>query len=322
MDEGAKRTEETLKELEKRIAEVYREASESAAKKADDYFRRFEKKDAEKKKQVNAGTLTEKEYKEWRANQMLVGDRWNELRENLAEDYVNADKIAMKMVGEGAKDVYAHNFNYGTYDVERQSKVNTAFTLYDRSTVERLIKEKPALLPPYANPKVDIPKDRRWNQQVITSAVTQAVLTGQPIPELAKNIFTEIRSKADSTGMTKQQERALERKCRQAAIRSARTAMTSAQNAGRMDSYRRASDKGIVLKKVWQASLDNVTRDSHVDVDGEEREIDEEFSNGLDYPGGMGPPEEVYNCRCTLISKVDEEATWEKLKKMLDEMDG
>ena len=47
------------------------------------------------------------------------------------------------------------------------------------------------------------------------------------------------------------------------AIRTARTATTAAQNAGRMDSYHAAKGMGIKLKKEWLATLDGRTRHAH-----------------------------------------------------------
>jgi uncharacterized protein with gpF-like domain len=54
------------------------------------------------------------------------------------------------------------------------------------------------------------------------------------------------------------------------------------------------------------ATLDSRTRDSHRLMDGETVGVNEEFSNGLMYPGDpSGDPSEVYNCRCTVVSVVD-----------------
>ena len=94
-----------------------------------------------------------------------------------------------------------------------ESKINTSFTLYNHAAVERLIKENPNLLP--LNPNLDIPKDLRWNQQHINSAITQGILQGKSIPDIAKDLQRV-------TGMDES-----------AAIRNARTAMTGAQNAGK-----------------------------------------------------------------------------------------
>ena len=41
-------------------------------------------------------------------------------------------------------------------------------------------------------------------------------------------------------------------------------------------------------------------------MDGEVRDVHEQFSNGLQEPGDYsGDPSEYYNCRCTLVSVID-----------------
>ena len=88
------------------------------------------------------------------------------------------------------------------------------------------------------------------------------------------------------------------------AMRNARTSVTYAENKGRFDSMKAAQDNGTILKKVWYATDDGLTRDSH-QITGEERDLDEVFSNGCEEPGDPGaPPEEVYNCRCALGTRI------------------
>ena len=66
---------------------------------------------------------------------------------------------------------------------------------------------------------------------------------------------------------------------------------------------------GIPLKKVWIATLDNRTRHNHAVADGQTVEEDKPFTVGgyeLMYPGDPnGPGHEIYNCRCTMIAKVE-----------------
>lgn len=288
-DEGFKQSEKMLNELEAKIHKEYAQASKEMADKATAYFNRFKSKDLEQRDRYESGEISKKEYTEWRKRQMATGKRYIAMRDTLAKDLTNTDKIAMKMVNQALPDVYALNMNYGTYSIEKDSKINTSFTLYNHAAVERLIKDNPKLLP---NPKVDIPKDLRWNQQHIQSAITQGILQGKSIPQIAKNLQSV-------TGMDER-----------AAIRNARTAMTGAQNAGRLDSMKRAQARGIGVKKGWLATLDHVTRDSHVDLDGEVQELDRPFSNGLMFPGdASGIPAEVYNCRCRLTHEYDKYKT-------------
>ena len=89
-------------------------------------------------------------------------------------------------------------------------------------------------------------------------------------------------------------------------MRNAGTMLTSAQNGGRIDSYKRAESMGIKLKKMWLATLDGHVRTSHRMLDGEVKGNDEAFSNGCMFPGDpKGAPEEIYNCRCTLITQLN-----------------
>lgn len=61
----------------------------------------------------------------------------------------------------------------------------------------------------------------------------------------------------------------------------------------------KAKDRGADVVKIWDAALDAKTRDSHARVDGEIRELDKKFSNGLMFPGDpSGKAAEVINCRC------------------------
>lgn len=80
----------------------------------------------------------------------------------------------------------------------------------------------------------------------------------------------------------------------------ARTEGHRIQQTSSRDAQYAAKKKGADVLKQWDAALDGRTRDSHARVDGEIRELDEKFSNGLMFPGDpSGGAAEVVNCRCT-----------------------
>ena len=110
-------------------------------------------------------------------------------------------------------------------------------------------------------------------------------------------------------------------------IRYARTMTTGAENAGRINSYKRAENMGIEIEQQWLATLDNRTREEHREMDGEHVKIGEKFSNGCEYPGDPnGDPATVWNCRCSLIPLLigidDEDVTdlSERESSKLDDM--
>lgn len=298
-DIGNELTELKLRLLENRIHKVYTQAYEEMEVKCDEYFAKFAELDKRKAQKVKDGKMTFAEYRKWRKNKMLVGDEYKAMRDKLIEDAVNADKIAVAYINNSLPDIYATNINTEIYEIEHMTQIDTSFTLYNRDTVRRLMIDNPDLLP--INPNLDIPKDRLWNKRHINQVLTQAVLQGESIPKIVKRL----QKVTDMDNRT--------------AVRNARTAVTSAQNAGRMDGMKREIGMGIALKKVWLATLDSRTRDSHVLLDGEERELDEEFSNGLLAPandggGGHARPEEIYNCRCRLGRQYDKYKTdWSNL---------
>lgn len=279
-------TDKRIAELEKRLAEEYKQAYKETKDKLEKYLSDFKRKDEKKRQEVENGTLSEKDYKTWRRNQMLTGQRWADMVDTLAKDLNNVNVIAAQIVSGEMPEAFSLNANYSAYEIENGYRQNYGFTLYDRDTVDRLVSENPDLLP---EPSVDIPADLRWNKQKIVSNITQAVLQGKSIPEIAKSMQTVV-------GMNKA-----------SAVRNARTAMTGAQNAGRQQAYERAAAMGIKLQKEWIATLDGRTRHSHGMADGQKVDINGMFSVGgckMRYPGDVanGTAAEIYNCRCTMCT--------------------
>ena len=295
MDEGFKQSEKMLNELEAKIHKEYAQAYKEMEEKVVNYYAKFKKQDDIQRAKYEAGEISKQQYADWRMRKMATGKQYIQMRNTLVEDLSKTAQIAMKYADDRAIDVYALNMNYGTYSIEHDSRIDTSFTLYNHDAVQRMIKDNPDLLP---QPKVDIPKVERWNRQHLQSAITQGLLQGESIPKIAKRMQRV-------TNMD-----------RSAAIRNARTAMTGAQNGGRFDAMKRAQERGIAMKKGWLATLDGRTRDSHAAMDGEEVELDEEFSNGLMFPGDAnGEPSEVYNCRCRMVHVFDKYKTdWSNLE--------
>lgn len=285
MDKGYDETERLLKRMERDIKREYRRAEKDLQEKIDKYYADLDRKDKVWAEKVRKGEKTEAEYKQWRTGQLCIGKRWENQKAVIAQDLTNTNQIASRIVNKNMADVYAINHNFATYQIEADAHLDTSYTLYNHDTVERLLRDKPDLLP---QRKVDIPKDLAWNKRQLQSVMVQGVLQGESIPHLAKRL-------AETVGDMN----------RKAAIRNARTMTTSAQNGGRVDAFKRAEALGVDMVQEWRATFDNRTRHSHRQLDGERRKIGEVFSNGCRFPADpKGEPSEVYNCRCALEGKV------------------
>jgi hypothetical protein len=130
---------------------------------------------------------------------------------------------------------------------------------------------------------------------------------GEDVSVLKKKITAQV-SRGISTGMSfaqvAQQLSAYTNIGFNNAVRIARTEGHRVQVQSAMDACYKAKDRGADIVKKWDATLDAKTRASHVMVDGEIKELDEKFSNGLMFPGDpSGRAAEVINCRCALLQK-------------------
>lgn len=298
MDIAHKDTDTLIDKAEKKVKKEYAQAQKEIERKAKAYFASFADKDAKKLELVAQGKMSQDAYNAWRAQQLLVGEKWNNLSTSLAKDLSNARNISASIVKGYMPEVYALNHNYATYEIEAGLGVDTSYTLYDRQTVERLLRDNPQMLPDPSEAIKDQIKEKkieRWSKQKMTSALTQAILQGESLDKLARRLRSVTSMDAAS------------------AIRNARTMMTNAQSAGRYDGYRRAKKMGVKFKVMWIATLDNRTRHEHRLLDGQMQEVDEPFHVGgieIMYPADYGgkkykvPPDMIYNCRCSIGAAV------------------
>ncbi len=276
-------TDKELAKLEKRIAKIYKEAADDLQKTIDDYFAKFAKRDAKQKARLEAGEITEQEYKQWRLAQMGRGERFKALQSRVAERYTEANETAVRYVNDATPGIYSLNRNYSAYTIEKVAG-NVGFDLWDEQTVKRLIVENPEVMP-YYPPEKALKRgiDLAYGKKQISASVTSSILQGKSIPNIAKDLRTRIPDMNKSS-----------------AIRTARTAVTGAQNAGRMDSYVAAEKMGIKVRKEWLATIDGRTRHSHAMLDGQAVDIDKPFKvdgEEIMFPGDTSAPGYlVYNC--------------------------
>lgn len=133
----------------------------------------------------------------------------------------------------------------------------------------------------------------------ITAQISRGVASGLTYRQMAQQLAGETRIGFNN------------------AVRIARTEGHRIQCQAGMDACYKAQEKGCDVLKQWDATLDGNTRESHSQVDGEIRDLDKPFSNGLMFPGDpSGGAAEVINCRCALLQR----ASWELDEEELEEL--
>ncbi len=138
-------------------------------------------------------------------------------------------------------------------------------------------------------------------QQVVKAEIIRGVASNLSYSDIARNISNY--SEAD---MHK-------------AMRIARTEGHRVQNEARFDSMNTAKSKGANIVKQWDSTLDGKTRPEHGKLDGQIRELDEDFTvagYSAKYPGSFGDPYMDCNCRCCMLQRarwaVEKETSYPK----------
>lgn len=123
----------------------------------------------------------------------------------------------------------------------------------------------------------------------IKAQISRGISNGSGYSEISRNL----NAKAD-IGYNK-------------AARIARTEGHRIQSESRLDSMNAAKVKGADVVKQWDSTLDGSTRDTHRMLDGQIREVEDDFSaNGksASAPGKFGDPAEDCNCRCAVLQRA------------------
>ena len=317
-DDARRWTQSQLESLERQIGREYEQAAREMRGKQAKALERFAREREARERALDATEAAREAHERWLRGQIAQQQNRGALIDQLAQAAHDANVRAADMVNDRIPRVAAGNANRAAYEIDGIIGRDTRFALVDEDTVRHLMairtegadpqqliretvwfqaqegregmQEVRKRLAEIHGRRVDYARDIRWNRQKFTSAITQGILQGESIPDIVKrteSVFGQNRS---------------------AAYRAARTACTSAENAGRLGSYERAARLGIPVVKEWIAAHDGRTRDSHRALDGQQADPDEPFETRfghLMYPGDpSGATADVANCRCTLRARV------------------
>jgi hypothetical protein len=187
---------------------------------------------------------------------------------------------------------YSESFDLTSFAVEKSIEVNLAFGMLDESVI------RSAHLNELSKIKWSDSLKEHAQKYVndIRTELTRGFIEGKGYGAITKAI-------TEKTGINANK-----------VLRIVRTEGHRVQNAAKILSFENteaaAERLGLKTNRVWLATLDNRTRDSHQTMDGQ---IADE-NNLFHYPGGetteapgiSGPAEEVINCRCTFITQFSE----------------
>lgn len=210
-------------------------------------------------------------------DEMLKYDRLVKLQTNINAELTKLNRGTQPMYSAYLTDVYLLNAEGLAGKINEY--IDTSIGILNRGAVY-----ESALSPLSKGSLEDLSSQTRFR---LRQSITQSLIKGEGIRPMSQGIQKALETSANRS------------------VKIARTETTRIMNQARMDTLKNAETENIKLMKVWVATRDDRTRDSHARLNGEIVELDETFSNGLNQPGDLaGPPEEVINCRCSLATEI------------------
>ena len=274
------KTDQKLEKMEKRLSAIYSRAGKTVQKKMSDYAKSIDEKSAELLQAYkDAETEDEKqkaknEYIRF-YRQAVKSKEFSALSANVADDLYKANVEASAYINSHTPSIYALNYNYINAEMAKD---------IDGFTPQEITDTEAEKYSGYTQQTVDRKKDTEWNKDNLKKSVIAGSL-------LLLGAYAIMKRSANS---------AVEKNRNSASMHNSGMG-TDAENKARLDGMYRAEDMGNSITKIWIATLDNRTRDSHAALDGAEIALDEIFDNGCSRPRDPnGTPAEICNCRCSL----------------------
>ena len=305
----AKKQDKELIYLEERISALYEEASHDVTEEYNRFWESYQLEYDNRLAMVESGELSDDAFQNWCRHQIFRGNRYQAMIRMLTDVLTNADVAAMAAVNEQLPYTLAESYDFisslGFEAADKAGITMGTFQIYNADSVREIIRQNPNLFP-----VVDLPEDEAWNRRHINNEIMQGIIQGDSMQQVARRL---------------QSVAAMDNR---AAIRNARTAMTAAENLGRSESARRLKEKGLPVKEVWSATKDSRTRNTHLLLDGTEKDKNGYYGADilrvpLRFPADpLGEPQEIYNCRCrdnVQIAGIDHSKDDELYEKFMQE---
>lgn len=221
-----------------------------------------------------------------------------ELKKQIEKSLENLQNNNYSTITDYLQSTYKNGFMGAQYTLHKQG-IPLITPINQQSIVQALTLNSKISTGLYNRLGVDVEQFKH----IITTEVSRGIATGSSWKQIAK----QISNKGNVTFSN--------------ASRIARTEGHRIQSEAKIDAYTSAKTKGADIVKQWDSTLDGKTRDTHRKLDGQIRELDEDFEvNGMTVsaPGHFGDPAEDCNCRCCLLQRARWALDAEELKTLQD----
>lgn len=218
--------------------------------------------------------------------QQLRFGKYQALERQLVEILENSGTELSMLIEDYGIDQYQKGYGELFYTSEFDWNTQVDMNMLDTSSIRQIVES-----PTSATRLSSFWKNRNTLAQQVDHALNTGLTQGLGYAEIAKNI---------EQAMTSDYHKSL---------RIARTEASRVYGLGQIQAQQEFKKLGFEPRKMWVASLDSKTRSSHRHLDGVTIRVDEHFegNNGLGLaPGLFGVASEDINCRCKVITILDE----------------
>lgn len=273
--------DEEFSKLEKKLVGVYKGSQKAFKAELNKYLSNYQQFVDSLKNEVKRGNISELEAKHTLQSTVFNGKEWNKEKTKLATIMYEADEEATEYANSRLQDVYVRSRNYGRYEVENHYRTDFGMALLTASQLTTQPQEK------VIKKSVDIVWNRKNIQTVVLKYTRRLDTFNAVANRTAKYISNRNRN---STG------------------RSLQNLLWGVSDQAQWESMLDAKMKGIDVKKQWVAYIDDRTRDTHRNLDGNIEDVDEYFTAygkkgryNIMFPRDPNAePEMICNCRCRL----------------------
>lgn len=212
------------------------------------------------------------------------------IEKDAAGDKKAAEAAAEKALNRAFAD-YADDFHAAYRDlIDKAADATAEQTGFDGSKFDisharigKFVDAKPIRLSRQVN---------ETTMEAVKSAITEGVKAGDSVPEIEDRVREAFGDALDPN------------------LRPALIARTETADAASFASVEAMKQSGVVDKKEWLATEDELVRPMHKAADGQKVGLEDSFSVGgepLRWPGDTdrGSPANVINCRCVVLAVVD-----------------
>ena len=218
-----------------------------------EFLAKYKALDERKRAQLDAGEITEDDYRIWLQNQVFQSDLMHVKLDGITQTCTTAQETAYKLARDEQYNIFSFGANWAFYELEQAAGVTFGLTLYNTEAVKLLLKENPRVVP---NKRIKSESNRTYDARVFNRYVMQGIVQGKSVHDIA---VQAVNGMADTEIHW--------------AMNNAITALTSAQNAGALQQMRNAQALGIEVKKRWNSTHDYRTREMHRLLDQQTAEL-------------------------------------------------